>query len=306
MSDSLQDILCPECGYDLRAIDSDRCPECGHAVDRTALAKSRIPWTFRGGTIGRWRAYWRTVWLGAWRIGRLAEEVTRPVDPRDASRFATVTALAAALPFALLLLITIVTEGGSGFLNPLSGPQPGGSSGRAESLIPPAADLMVPYAAGMTRWPVLPAAMVLFAWLCTPAPRLWFRWGSRGVPPQRRERAEALSYYSAAPLVFVLVSFALFLSGILLMELGVGRSGGDEWLEIATIGGGTLLLFACFVLWWINALRLFKRTTGASAPRVVWTALALPLTWYACGLAAFAAFPWLAGYLWLMVESVAM
>ena len=39
--------FCPDCGYDLRGISSDRCPECGHAVDPTSLAISIIPWTHR-------------------------------------------------------------------------------------------------------------------------------------------------------------------------------------------------------------------------------------------------------------------
>src|SRR5690349_14795558 len=75
----LAEIFCPECGYDLRSIDSARCPECGTQWDRTQLARSRLPWAARA-TIGRGRAYARTVWLAIVRPRRVADEVARPVS----------------------------------------------------------------------------------------------------------------------------------------------------------------------------------------------------------------------------------
>jgi hypothetical protein len=131
-------LPCPQCGYDLRAIDeSDRCPECGWEIDRTGLARSRIPWSMRGRALGRFRAYWRTVWLGAWRVGRLAEEIGRPVELCDAKRFATITALLAACPYAISCIAAVIAEGGTGFLNPADLTTPSSSSsGPSRSLLP--------------------------------------------------------------------------------------------------------------------------------------------------------------------------
>jgi hypothetical protein len=318
------DILCPCCGYDLRAIGSERCPECGWDIDRTGLAASQIPWTFRGrGTLGRWRAYLRTMPLGAWRIKRLASEVARPVALRDARRFATVTAIAAALPFAIFCIAAIVAEGGTRFLNPLIEGPPAHSA--SDSLLPPAADAQVPYAAGMTRWPVLPAAIVLFVWLCTRMPPLWFRSaakkgtaagslaesgasGSSSPSPspsaELRERAAALSYYTAAaPLPLLWLSIAWFLAALGVMHMNIPFAR-EQWFEIVTVVGGMLLAVAAFIVWWINVLRLLRRTINARMPQLMWTAVALPATWNACAMIAFLVFPWVMGYLWLMIESV--
>ena len=76
-------IICPACGYDLRAMSGDRCPECGHSINRASLAGTQIPWTFRKG-IGRWRAYWKTVALALFEPRRLAMEVAHPLTTLDA------------------------------------------------------------------------------------------------------------------------------------------------------------------------------------------------------------------------------
>src|SRR3954452_7751839 len=85
-------LFCPDCGYDLRGIASERCPECGWVIDRTLLGASAIPWVGRE-RIGRWRAYWRTVWMATFSNKRLAMESVRPIEWRDARRFATITML---------------------------------------------------------------------------------------------------------------------------------------------------------------------------------------------------------------------
>ena len=92
-------LVCPECGYDLRAIESGRCPECGLEIDRAAMSVSRLPWAHRR-KIGRIRAYWRTNRLAIVRRRRLAEEINRPVSFSDARRFLLVTATLAWIPAA--------------------------------------------------------------------------------------------------------------------------------------------------------------------------------------------------------------
>src|SRR3954466_6785156 len=102
-SDVAETLYCPDCNYDLRGIgEADRCPECGLAIDRDELATSRIPWVHRH-RIGRFRAYWRTVWLAMVRTKSLGREVHRPVAYADAQRFRVVTCLlACAVPAVTL------------------------------------------------------------------------------------------------------------------------------------------------------------------------------------------------------------
>jgi len=49
------DLFCPECGYSLRGLTSDRCPECGLALGQIRALGTTIPWAHRR-AIGSWRA----------------------------------------------------------------------------------------------------------------------------------------------------------------------------------------------------------------------------------------------------------
>src|SRR5688572_29554412 len=101
------DLICPECGYDLRGIESRQCPECGQELDRDKLRRSSIPWNYRH-EIGRWKAYWRTVEMVIRRPGLVAADVTRSVSLEDAQKFRRVTAfVAASVPMALLILLYV-------------------------------------------------------------------------------------------------------------------------------------------------------------------------------------------------------
>src|SRR5207253_11373569 len=53
-------VLCPACGYDLRASTGNTCSECGLAWDRTEATRSAVPWAYRAQR-GRLRAFWQTV-----------------------------------------------------------------------------------------------------------------------------------------------------------------------------------------------------------------------------------------------------
>src|SRR5439155_13935145 len=97
-------LYCPECGYDLRGIESPRCPECGQSIDRATLAESRIPWVHRH-EIGRFRAYWRTLWLATLRPKRIATDIAAPAHPRDAELFRRLTVLIAALPLCAAAVV---------------------------------------------------------------------------------------------------------------------------------------------------------------------------------------------------------
>jgi hypothetical protein len=230
---------------------------------------------------------------------RLAAEIARPVSSRDAQRFATITALAAGLPYVVMVLAAVVSEGGTAFLAPLDLRSPQSSSN--PSLLPPAADLQVPYVAGMTRWPVLPLAIVMFTWLCTRVTPWFLR--------RAGERAEALGYYTSAALVLPLIATAFVIAGLGTLYVhssrpGGGAGGSDDWMLYATFGTGSALVVLGFALWWINVLSLQRRIAQPTLRRMIWTALGVPAAWYACALVSFMFFPWLAGLLWLMYESV--
>lgn len=110
------ELPCPHCGYDLRgapAVDgARRCPECGLEVlgDPRTL-RSRIPWVHRR-EIGRFRAYWQTVWWVILNSPLLAREIDRPIVLRDARRFYWTSLVAASLIATVLISTAANVEGG--------------------------------------------------------------------------------------------------------------------------------------------------------------------------------------------------
>src|SRR5687768_2253551 len=82
-------LLCPGCGFDLRATTSDRCGECGLEFDRASLSISTIPWAHRR-RIGRIRSYFKTFWQFTRDSRALRHELAKPQDIRDGRRFAFV------------------------------------------------------------------------------------------------------------------------------------------------------------------------------------------------------------------------
>ena len=93
-------VLCPDCGYDLRGLTSDRCPECGFGLDVLRARESLIPWSHRR-ELGTFRAYWKTVWWVARYPKRFWREMARPVSYRDSQSFRWVSSLHAYLPILI-------------------------------------------------------------------------------------------------------------------------------------------------------------------------------------------------------------
>ena len=211
---------------------------------------------------------------------------------------------------ALAMLAVTLLQRGTNFLNPLR-EDAGGSWSFA--LVPPRADLSLPYSAGVTRWAVAPLAFVLFWWLAVRVPHLWMRGGD--LDASRRARAAALGYYASAP--FTLIGLAL-LAGIAACAsaLGVGlgplmfestklrkpQFSDAELIILARFAAGVFA--ACFLLSGIGVLLLQHRALRVSVGRSLVTAVALPLTWLACAVVAFGVMPWVIGLLWLMFDSL--
>jgi predicted amidophosphoribosyltransferase len=114
-------LFCPDCGYDLQAIESERCPECGLIIDRTALGQSVIPWLHRS-SIGRFRAFWRTVNMATFRPRQLAQELVQPARFRDAVLFRRLVVLDALIPLGLIFTggyLALLNESGGGVWSPM-------------------------------------------------------------------------------------------------------------------------------------------------------------------------------------------
>ncbi len=296
MSEAAAEIFCVDCGYNLRGIASDRCPECGWTIDRNALARSRIPWTHRR-DIGRWRAYWRTVWLGSRRVKDLALEINRPIDPRDTRPFALITALLIGVPFAIAALATVLIETQGISLRALAqfiplAPNAG-----------PRTDLAAPLMAGFMFWPTLPVCILLFVWGMIRSMRLWV--GSRQTAPTLHRHGAALSQYATAPLVFAPIGLALLAAGAGMRQIDVpGNAILYNIAELLVLGAGASVIAGSVGWCWLNVLRLRRSTLHLSAGRTALTAAAMPMSWLLLATVTFGILPWVIGLLCLMVVSI--
>ena len=95
------DLFCPDCGYNLRGLTSDRCPECGRDILILRERRVQIPWSYRDKN-GLFRSYWKTVWFVMSQGKKFSLEVNRPVGLGEARRFRLLTLLHAYLPILAL------------------------------------------------------------------------------------------------------------------------------------------------------------------------------------------------------------
>jgi hypothetical protein len=189
MSETISvELFCPECGYDLRGIESRHCPECGSEVERSRLGESRLPWRHRK-RLGYFRALWRTIWLASFRPALLAREMNVPVSFIDAVKFRRVVCFIAWAPLAAMSVLPIWQALYTQF--------PG------------------PWVSTDTLGSILQIAGIALLWLC-----LWlYLLASSGVPSYffhpasldviHQNRAIALSYYTCAPLAFTPLTIVL-------------------------------------------------------------------------------------------------
>lgn len=103
-------VVCPDCGYDLRGLLSDRCPECGGDILALRRQESLLPWRLRAER-GRLRAFWQTVWWVTFRPRRFHREVAVPQPLSDARRFWLLTYLHTVAGLTLILLLFYVQMG---------------------------------------------------------------------------------------------------------------------------------------------------------------------------------------------------
>ena len=245
--DLTTDRFCPGCGYDLRGIPSDRCPECGTPFDPNQPTEPQIPWSHRD-TLGRRKAFWRTVKIATFNTSRFAGEVNRPVSLPDAKAFRRAVALHAFIPTGLLA--------GGGYLI--------GFDLFQQSWYP--RDVF----GSITLWlglPVMLASLWLFFLMSFGMLSYFFH--PEDLPVRKQNRAVALSYYACSPWAyfFVVPLVAVVYFGVVWMSDGVGGP------PILLIGVMSLAALVPIVLWvaavWFTPQRMLDRTTHCSRSRLV-------------------------------------
>jgi len=235
---------CPDCGYDLRGLTSDRCPECGFDLEPVRTQTPQIPWAHRR-ELGFRRAYCRTVWLVARHPRRFCLEIVRPVSERDAAAFRRTTLCLAYLPVLLGSVLWC------GF------------------------DRTLGWTKGSQSWWWLVCVQLVALFLFSAIPDVAsVLFGVRGLSDEQRRRAMYLSYYASGP--FVLTNLALpFLT--LALVSGAAANRNDMAFVLAGVGGcgaaGVLLSVA--LLYQTNLNVLAKFLLRLSLPRRLWRGLVL-------------------------------
>lgn len=269
------DLFCQNCGYNLRTLTSDRCPECGYSLETVRSEICTIPWVHRE-KLGRFRAYWQTVFLVMFRQRWFCDEMARPVIFGDSQRFRWVTVLYCYLPLLAAGVALHLIEPGLG----------------SAGVMPTSwLDQVVAY-----PWLValLYDALFLFFAMATGLPSYFFH--PRGVPIEQQNRAIALSYYACGPLAVTVVPAT---SGVVAAALGPDRSLGLFFLLLAV-----LLPLALFAAWWLDVIHLTLRILPQRKARAVLVAVMVPVLWQLAALVAMVGLPLAAWYVALIVYSV--
>jgi hypothetical protein len=237
------DRFCPGCGYDLRGITSDRCPECGTPFDPNQPTEPQIPWSHRA-TLGRRRAFWRTVKLATFRTSQFAAEINRPVSFADARSFRRAVVWHAWVPLALTTVVIWIV-GYELYKRPWYPNDVLGS---------------------IAMWggiPVALASLWLFLYLLFGAHSYFYH--PKRLNVRQQNRAVALSYYACAPWAYV---FAPVLAGFAIAGLAaMGElDHPTSWLfnALVILAAGVVAL-VWLALFYMAPQRMLHRTTHAGA-----------------------------------------
>ncbi len=261
------DLYCPDCGYSLRGLTSDRCPECGLRLDFIESAVSLIPWERRR-EIGRFRAYWRTVLQVMFRAKTFSRAVFQPVSYADAQSFRWTTISHAAVPI---------------MLGPLACHLAG-------------ADFLADAADDYGLWFVLllHACVLLGLVAFTGLPSYFFH--PRYLPVDLQDRALALSYYASAPLAWTALGVSLIVTGLALYDV---RRTVDLLLVVLGWIFVSVLVGACWGALMSLAGRTLRRTSA-----VLWMTIGVPVLWIIAGGLILVALPLVALYLAVIIHSL--
>ena len=295
-------LLCPACGFDLRATEADRCGECGLEIDRAALRQSGIPWVYRR-RLGRIRAYLKTAWQFTRDARPIRHEASKPQDLSDGRAFARVTACFIAVALLAVFAAAVFADGGLAFLavqpvNPFANPFGRPAAPMDAHLF----DLAVPWSAGATLAPVLPVCLILLALYLSSVQRALFRIREN---PSQQQRAQAVSYYTTAPLILILPALLCTITAALLSEGKIFKEYGPFpalTMALAPIGA---LLYLCGVLGTLYRVgQWLMRTRHCAFLGAALGALELIGLWLLGWIVLLGLVPWCVGFLWIVIDSL--
>ncbi len=278
---SVLDVFCPQCGYNLRGIDSARCPECGYSIDFRKLTAPQLPWLHRD-EIGRVRAYWRTTCTAILRKKKFWEEMSRPVSLRDAQQFRWITVLVVYLPLIPLSIAVVLGDPDQAF-SWLMDNEP---------------------AVFVIGAIVVHLCVLLFLAGATGLPSYFFH--PKRIPLEQQNRPVALSYYCCAPLAWLPVPCAMVLTTYLLIRCQV-------FLVDSMPAMGLILACVLFTVYfciriateWLWELSgLHHRATQSESVRYGLFFILLPLLWLVLAGILLVGIPLIIGYVALVISSL--
>jgi rubredoxin len=259
------DLYCPECGYSLRGLTSERCPECGMSLERVEALGWQIAWVHRR-RVGRWRGYWSTARRAAFRGNSFFRDVPRIVDYPDAQRFRWITVgIFAVTVFLIIVAYSIASQ-----------------------------DVRDELAVNGWFHGVRFIAGILGLAALTGLPSYLFH--PRHLSTEEQDRAIAMSYYACAPLAFVSWTLPLYALATLFAMADRKDFDSPPWLAV----GASMIAVA---LWWLQLVRLGRacfRTRWAK----VRVALLVPLLWIFVGGLVVVGLPWLTLYVAALLYAV--
>ncbi len=292
------DIHCLQCGYCLQGVVGEHCPECGHSL-AGIREPAKIPWEQRR-EIGRFRAYWRTVWLVTFRNRRFCEACAGPVSYRDARLFQLVTILLAFLAAIGAVVAVYVTNPPK--LWTAATPLPWNSPFLAAQRV--VWDRVVWDRAYAEVWPVGIVAVCFFFFLAaaTGVPSYFFH--PQKITVRRQNSLVAMSHYACGPLGLApVLTVLLALAAIGALAMGGGFEPG--WFRSDIFYVPVVAAVVVTLLWWLNLERTARRTMPQVRGRSVRVALITPALWIALALLLVVGLPLVVLFVLMVASSLA-
>ncbi len=243
------DLHCPECGYSLRGIASDRCPECGYALAQLKSLESSIPWTRRR-EIGFWRAYFATMWMVMFRNKQFCNEIAKPLSFADSQAYRWTTVVLVCVPICIALEALIWFE-----------------------LYPAIRSALVLWQFVAFAM-IVPVMVFLYFAAATGIPGYFFH--PRFLPVSVQNRAIVLSYYTSGPVFLLWISVVLAILAALRPR---GEFGIDD-TAVTYVMLAVALPVASIGPWWLDILHVAHRSLRRNAFVTARLAVLIPVCWF--------------------------